>query len=403
MNRKILLLLVAIILTATSANVQKAHACTCLPPPPPAQAFVEADAVFMGKVESVEFIENGNRRLVKISLVKIWKGDRSVVSEIYTGANSAMCGYEFQVGETYVIYAYKGENGGLHTNICTRTAPLRSAAEDLKYLGTLSFFPLTVGNSWTFSHDQQDKIIDTLRIDGKLYYRFERFRGFPNALLRLSDDGKLFMRADTAEQMWLDFAAKVEDQWPVRGPTGEIEWTATLQSKTDTVRVPAGTFSPCYRFYFKFAGNDNDWAEWYAPNVGPVKRELIGFANIEYPLERAVINGKELPTSVSDEDRGGVVRAFELEQSYPNPFVPIDNNTIAIRYYLTEAAAVTLRIYDVLGREIQTLIEHREPAGERLVMWNGVDARGSKVPNGIYFYRLQAGSHFEVKKIVLTQ
>lgn len=357
----------------------------------------------MGKVESFEFIENGNRRLAKISLVKIWKGERSAVSEIYTGANSAVCGYDFQAGETYIIYVYKGEAGRLQTGLCERTAPLHEATEDLKYLEALSFFPLTVGNSWTFSHDQQDKITDTLRLDGKLYYRFERFRGFPNALLRLSDDGKLFIRTDTTESIWLDFAANVEDQWPVRGPAGEIEWTATLQSKTDTVRVPAGTFSPCYRFYFKFAGNDNDWAEWYAPNVGPVKRELIGFAYIEYPLERAVINGKELPTAVSGEDRGGVVRAFELEQSYPNPFVPASNNTIAIRYHLAEAAAVTLRIYDIMGREIITLVERHEPAGERLTMWNGLDMRGNKVPSGIYFYRLQAGKRLEVKKIVLTQ
>ncbi|MGH7450573.1 MAG: T9SS type A sorting domain-containing protein [bacterium] len=402
MNRRIFFFIV-IILALTSVDAQETRACSCWPPPPPAQAFAEADAVFMGKVESFEFIENGNRRLAKISLVKIWKGDRHAVSDIYTGANSAACGYDFQIGETYIIYAYKGEAGRLQTGLCERTAPLHSATEDLKYLEALSFFPLSLGNLWTFSHDQEDKIVDTLRIDGKLYYRFERFRGFPNALLRLSDDGKLFIRADTTEQMWLDFAANVEDQWPVRGPTGEIEWTATLQSKTDTVRVPAGTFSPCYRFYFEFAGNDNDWAEWYAPNVGPVKRELIGFAYIEYPLERAVINGKELPTSVSDEDRGGVVRAFELEQSYPNPFAPIGNNTIAIRYHLVEATAVTLRIYDVLGREIQTLVERREPAGERLVMWNGIDARGNNVPSGIYFYRLQAGRHVEVKKIVLTQ
>ncbi|MGH7599345.1 MAG: T9SS type A sorting domain-containing protein [bacterium] len=395
-------LLAATILFLTFCDAQETRACSCLPPPPPAQALAEADAVFMGKVESFELVENGNRRLAKISLIKIWKGDRSPAGEILTAANSAACGYDFQVGETYVIYAYKSPDG-LHTNLCTRTAPLPSAAEDLKYLEALSFFPLTVGNSWTFSHDQQNKIIDTLRLDGKLYYRFERFRGFPNALLRLSDDAKLFIRADTTEWMWLDFAANLGDQWPVRGPAGEIEWTAHLQSKTDTVRVPAGTFSPCYRFYFKFAGADNDWIEWYAPEVGPVKRELLGFAHLEYPLERAVINGKELPTSISGEEHDGVVRAFDLAQSYPNPFVPIGNNAIAIRYHLVEAAAVTLRIYDVMGREIITLVERREPAGERLTMWNGLDTRGNKVPSGVYFYRLQAGKRLEVKKIVLTQ
>ncbi|MCI0698483.1 T9SS type A sorting domain-containing protein [candidate division KSB1 bacterium] len=402
MNRKTFLL-TATILFLTLCNVQETRACSCWPPPPPAQAFAEAEAVFMGKVVSFEFVENNRRRRAAISLSKIWKGDRGAASEIFTGADVGMCGYEFQVGETYVIYAYKDENGRLHTNICTRTAPLRSAAKDLKYLEALSFFPLAIGNVWTFSLEQQDKIIDTLRIDGKLYYRFERFRGFPNALLRLSNDAKLFMRADTTEQMWLDFGAEVEDRWPVRGPTGEIEWTAQLQSKTDTLRVPAGTFSSCYRFYFKFAGADNDWIEWYAPDVGPVKRELLGFAHLEYPLQHAIINGKELPTSVSEKDADGVIRAFALAQSYPNPFVPIGNSTIAIRYHLAEAVAVTLRIYDVLGREIQTLIERREPAGDRLVTWDGLDARGNKVPSGIYFYRLQVGKQVEARKLVLIE
>jgi hypothetical protein len=108
MTRK-LLLLFATIWAAASGDVQEAHACSCWPPPPPAEAFAEADAVFMGKVVSFEFIENGNLRLAKISPVKIWKDGRSAVNEIYTGANSAVCGYDFQVGETYVIYAYKEE------------------------------------------------------------------------------------------------------------------------------------------------------------------------------------------------------------------------------------------------------------------------------------------------------
>ncbi len=401
MSRKLYLFLIAT-LAMLLASRQTIRACTCLPPPPPSKAYAEADAVFMGKVISFEFVEPNVLRLAKISVSKIWKAGLSETGEIFTAANSAACGYDFQIGEIYVIYAYKS-SGKLHTNICTRTAPFRSAAEDLNYLNTLSFFPLAIGNVWTFSHSLQDKIIDTLRIDGKLYFRFERFRGFPNASLRLSDEGKLFMQTDTTESMWLDFTANVGDQWPVRGQSGEVEWTAHLQSKTDTVKVPAGTFSPCFRFYFQFAGADNDWIEWYAPDVGPVKRELLGIAHFEYSLERAVVNGKELPTSISGKNHNGVARDFELQQSYPNPFAPISNNTLAIHFRLNEAAAVTLRIYDVLGREIITLIERREPAGEHAAVWNGLDSRGNKAPSGIYFYRLQAGKSVEVKKIVLTQ
>jgi len=362
----------------------------------------------MGKVESFEFIENGNRRLAKFSLVKIWKGDRSAVSEIYTGANSAICGYEFQVGETYVIYAYKGDNGRLHTNICTRTAPVEAAGEDLKYLQSLSYYPLSIRNAWTFTQKVTqtrylENITDSLRITGKLYYHFDHFREFNNIVARMSEDGKLFMRLDTTEQVWLDFGAQVGDKWNVRAPNGLADWTVELQSKTDTVQVQAGTFVDCFRFRFRFDGADNDWDEWYAAGAGPVNRLYYGIALFDYPLTGAVIDGKPLPTSVAENQNDGAIRTFALAQNFPNPFAPASSHATAIRYRLAEAAAVTLRIYDGLGREIQTLIEHREPAGERLVMWNGVDARGNKVPSGIYFYRLQAGRHFEVKKIVLTQ
>ncbi len=286
----------------------------------------------MGKVDSFEFIENGDRRLANISLVKIWKGNRSAVGEIYTGANVAVCGYDFQVGETYVIYAYKGEAGRLVAGLCERTAPVDAAVEDLKYLQSLSYYPLSIRNAWTFTQKvtqtrYQENITDSLRLTGKLYYRFR----------------------------------------------------------------------------FRFDGADNDWDEWYAPGAGPVNRLYHGIALFEYPLTSAVIDGEPLPTSVSDQPYDRPVRTFDLAPNYPNPFVSISNNTFAIRYHLAKAAAVTLRIYDVLGREIRTLVERREPAGERLERWDGIDARGNKVPSGIYFYRLQVGKQVEVRKLVLTE
>ena len=410
MNRKILLL-VATILAATSANVQKTSACTCVPPPPPARAFAEADAVFMGKVISFEFVENGYRRLAQISLVKIWKGDRSAMSEIYTASSSGACGYDFRVGETYVIYAYKDESGRLQTGLCRRTAQVDAATEDLNYLQTQAYYPLSIRNAWTFTQKvtqarYQENIVDSLRLAGQLYYRFDHFREFNSVPIRMSEDGKLFMRLDTTEQMWLDFGANVGDKWPVLAPNGLAAWTVILESQTDTVQVQAGTFVSCFHFHFQFGGADNDWDEWYAPDVGPVKRLYSGIALFEYPLTSAVINDKPLPTSVSDQPDDGPIRAFTLAQNYPNPFAPARNGpagSTAIRYYLAEASAVTLRIYDMLGREMITLVNRHEPVGEHKALWNGRDAYGNKVPSGIYFYRLQAGKHAEVKKIVLTQ
>jgi len=409
MHRAKLFLISVVIIAMFFINLHETRACSCIEPPPPAKAFAEVDAVFMGKVISFELTGDAfSRRRAKFSVAKIWKGERSAVNEILTANNSAACGYEFVAGESYVIYAYKAGDGKLHTNICTRTKPARFAADDLKYLASAANFPLAIGNAWTLQQKQtqvryKDNISDSLRVAGKLYFRFEHFREFNNVALRLADDGRLYMRLDTTEQLWLDFGAKIGDSWPVIAPNKLATWTIQLQSRTDTIKTPAGTFTPSLRFHFKFPGADNDWVEWYAVNVGPVKRLQHGIAPFEYNLQSAIINGNPLPTSVEENPPSNTARNFALQQNYPNPFPTAGNNATAIRYRLNEATPVQLSIYDMLGREIRTLVQQYEPAGEHVAVWDGANAAGEQAPNGIYFYRLQMGKHVEVKKLVLTK
>jgi|GEM_PF-2104337 len=85
---------------------------------------------------------------------------------------------------------------------------------------------------------------------------------------------------------------------------------------------------------------------------------------------------------------------FELSQNYPNPFNP--STTIA--YSLPQAGNVTLKIYDALGREVATLVNDFKSEGEYRVQFNG-----SSLSSGMYFYRLQAGSFVETKKLVLMK
>ena len=85
---------------------------------------------------------------------------------------------------------------------------------------------------------------------------------------------------------------------------------------------------------------------------------------------------------------------FNLHQNYPNPFNP---STI-IYYALPEKANVELRVYDILGSEIATLVNEEKPAGNYEIEFDG-----SKLSSGIYFYRLQAGSFVVTKKMVLLR
>ncbi len=85
---------------------------------------------------------------------------------------------------------------------------------------------------------------------------------------------------------------------------------------------------------------------------------------------------------------------FNLDQNYPNPF----NAATSIQYGLPEESRVTIEIYDILGRRIETLIDEEQPAGYHTVVWNG-EGRSS----GMYFYIIQAGDYTDTKKMVLLK
>jgi len=85
---------------------------------------------------------------------------------------------------------------------------------------------------------------------------------------------------------------------------------------------------------------------------------------------------------------------FFLEQNFPNPFNP----TTKIKYQIPEVSFVTLKIYNVLGKEVATLINEEKPARSYEVEW---DASG--LPSGIYFYKLRSGNFVETKKMVLLR
>ncbi|MBC8175343.1 MAG: T9SS type A sorting domain-containing protein [Candidatus Marinimicrobia bacterium] len=79
---------------------------------------------------------------------------------------------------------------------------------------------------------------------------------------------------------------------------------------------------------------------------------------------------------------------YALHANYPNPF----NAVTTIRYDLPEDSFVVLKIYDLLGREIRTLINFKQAAGFKTILWDGKDNHGNKVPSGMYIYRFSAKS-----------
>jgi hypothetical protein len=85
---------------------------------------------------------------------------------------------------------------------------------------------------------------------------------------------------------------------------------------------------------------------------------------------------------------------FSLEQNYPNPFNP----STTISYQVPEKEFVTLKVYNVLGKEVTTLVSEEKAVGKYEVKFDA-----SSLTSGIYFYRLQAGSFVETKKMILIK
>jgi hypothetical protein len=93
-------------------------------------------------------------------------------------------------------------------------------------------------------------------------------------------------------------------------------------------------------------------------------------------------------------DNGLKISSLRLDQNYPNPFNP----STTIHFHLSTAGDVTLKIIDLLGRTVETLIDNTMSAGEYETSW---DAR--KYSSGVYFYRLEAGAFTETKKLMLLK
>lgn len=130
--------------------------------------------------------------------------------------------------------------------------------------------------------------------------------------------------------------------------------------------------------------------------------ELIENGGVKYIMFNVVPDAGDISlnktntTGIQDEKVGSVPSKFSLDQNYPNPFNP---GTV-IRYQISAPSHVMLKVYDLLGREVATLVDEYKLAGNYNSEFS-ID--NSQLSNGVYFYTLRAGNYLETRKMMLVK
>jgi hypothetical protein len=177
---------------------------------------------------------------------------------------------------------------------------------------------------------------------------------------------------------------------------GDQHFTYLLESFSETVEAPAGTYNNCMKMSVVITDTLGDTIQtgdyYYALGVGQVLNEGWSSWAENYKFE---LTDYYVDSTVSAEKIQNFPLRFKLEQNYPNPFNP----STEISYSIPRSNFATLKIFNMLGEEIKILVNEFQSADTYSVIFNG-----GELPSGVYFYRLQAGNNFtETKKMLLLR
>lgn len=141
-------------LVSSAMTVPSASACSCLETPVE-EARTASAAVFEAQVASIEPIEGGAGAIrVRLDVVQTWKGANTEHLEVTTSSNEASCGYPFEVGRSYLVYATEAQ-GELRVSLCSRTRRMEDADSDRAALGT-GTIPVDIGEPEDDGHSEGD-------------------------------------------------------------------------------------------------------------------------------------------------------------------------------------------------------------------------------------------------------
>ena len=209
----------------------------------------------------------------------------------------------------------------------------------------------------------------------------------------------LFIAGSTAAHVALDYPAggetftageTVDIQWHILIPHDQENWDLYFSpdggTNWETIQLDLPVSQLNYQWTVPELATEQARIKIYMDNTVGSYEDASGDFTIQ-----------EASTSVQMQSEHPQIS--ELYSNYPNPFNPIT----LIGYKLSNAGNVQLTIYNQLGEQIKTLVNEKQSAGFYQVQWDGRDNKGEPVSNGVYLYRLKAGSFIQTRKMVLSR
>ncbi len=188
---------------------------------------------------------------------------------------------------------------------------------------------------------------------------------------------------------------------------GVLSWDFdNLHLKQEPISVGSGTFWSGVAYFpkNKIASGTPINYKFYVTNCtfggweSGIENRIFKMSESDSTLVWKFFNDKNPLTGVEDETPL-IADKFMLYQNYPNPFNP----ATTIKFSITEKSNVQLRVFNLLGEVVKTLVNQSEEAGIHSITWNGLNEKGTPVNSGVYLLRLEAGSQVQMRKMILLK
>jgi hypothetical protein len=289
---------------------------------------------------------------------------------------------------------------------------------------TSGFFPMNVGNKYIYQRKQfslggptiysilRKEIISDTLLNGNLYYKFivmienspatyeyYRFDSLSGNLMIFNVNSSCNLYQN--ESLYDSLAAKKSDTIKSCGVYSPDDYKRC--DRYDTLKFFSITttrkqFSRSVRFFHGGSTESRD----YVMGIGFTRYTYFSFGGgfgggTELTLLGCVVDGvlygDTLMTSLIQSEEN-IPNKNNLSQNYPNPFNP----STKIKFDIPKGSLVKLKIYDILGREVATLVNEKLNPGTYEYEWNGIN-----LSSGVYFYKLEAENFIQTKRMVLIK